>query len=189
MNIPLITTRLRGFYLKHHRLPTHGEMVKLLHYSSRGSTYYVVKRLIEEGILEKDEQGKLIPKTLLNIPILGIIKAGYPMPAQVQKDNYINLHRLFDLLSNATYALTVSGDSMIDEGIYEGDIVIIDKNREPAHGDIVAACVDREWTVKTLHKKKGEISLHPANKKYPVIYPTESLEIGGVVINVIRSYR
>jgi repressor LexA len=189
MNLDLITTRLRQFYMQHHRLPTHGEMVKLLHYSSRGSTYYLVKVLIKEGILERDEEGKLTPKNLLSIPMLGVIKAGYPMPAEVQKDNYLNLHRIFNNLSNATYALTVSGDSMIDEGIYEGDIVIIDKNREPVTGDIVAACVDGEWTVKTLKKKGSEVTLHPANKKYPVITPTQSLEIGGVVVHVLRSYR
>jgi len=189
MNLELITTKLRGFYMKHHRLPTHGEMVKLLHYSSRGSTYYLVKVLIKEGILARDEEGKLIPKRLLSIPMLGVIKAGYPMPAEVQKDNYLNLHLLFGDLSSATFALTVSGDSMIDEGIYEGDIVIIDKNRQPNTGDIVAACVDGEWTVKYLHKKGDSVSLHPANKKYPVIYPTQTLEIGGVVVHVLRSYR
>jgi SOS regulatory protein LexA len=189
MNIEVITTKLREFYSKHHRLPTHGEMVKLLHYTSRGSTYYVVKRLLEEGILIRDEQGKLIPKTLLSIPMLGIIKAGYPMPAEVQKDSYLNLHLLFSNLSSTTFALTVSGDSMIDEGIYENDIVIIEKNKTPKTGDIVAACVDGEWTVKYLQKKGNVVSLHPANKKYPVIYPTESLEIGGVVMHVLRNYK
>src|SRR5256885_2374554 len=145
MNIILIKARLRDFYAHHQRLPTHGEMVKLLHYSSRGSTYYVVKRLIEEGIVEKDEQGRLVPKSLLNIPMLGVIKAGYPIPADVQEDNYLNLKQLFDHVSGSTYALTISGDSMSGEGINDGDIVIIDKKKEPQKGDIVAACVDGEW--------------------------------------------
>ncbi len=189
MDIPLITARLRDFYLKHQRLPTHGEMVKLLHYSSRGSTYYVVKRLIEAGILAKDEQGKLIPKNLLNIPMYGIIKAGYPIPAEVQEDTYLNLHTLFSNLSSECFALTVSGDSMIDEGIYDGDVVIVDKELEPQNGNIVAACIDGEWTVKYFQKHEGRVVLAPANKKYPVIIPTQSLEIGGVVVYVIRSYR
>jgi repressor LexA len=189
MNLIFITAKLREFYIKRQRLPTHGEMVKLLNYQSRGSTYYVVKQLIKKGIVAKDEQGKLIPKSLLSLPLLGVIKAGYPIPAEVQEDNYLNLHTLFSHLSKATFALTVSGDSMSDAGIYEGDIVIIDKKREPISGDIVAACVDNEWTVKTFHMQEGRVSLIPANKKYPVLEPKESLEIGGVVVHVIRSYR
>jgi SOS-response transcriptional repressor LexA len=78
---------------------------------------------------------------------------------------------------------------MIDEGIYDGDIVIVDKELEPKNDNIVAACVDGEWTVKCLRKQEGRVVLVPANKKYPVITPTQSLEIGGVVVNVVRSYR
>ena len=59
-----ITERLKEFYSKHQRLPTHGEMTRLFHYSSRGSTYYVVKQLISKGLVAKDEQGKLVPKSL-----------------------------------------------------------------------------------------------------------------------------
>lgn len=189
MNIPLITTRLRDFYNRHQRLPTHGEMVKLLHYSSRGSTHYLVKRLIELEILTKDEEGKLIPKNLLNIPMLGVVKAGSPTAIDIQEDRYLNLHLLFSQVNQQSFALTVSGDSMIDEGIYEGDIVIVTKTNEVRKGDIVAACVDNEWTVKYFQKEDGNVVLLPANKKYQPIYPKISLEIGGVVTHVIRSYR
>lgn len=170
-------------------MPSYGEMCKLLGYRSKGAVRYVVQKLIDEAILEKDSQGRLIPKNLLSIPMLGVIKAGYPMPAFVQEDNYLNLHTLFEGLSSECFALTVSGDSMIDEGIYDGDIVIVDKEAQPENGAIVAACVDNEWTVKYFQKQAGQVFLKPANKKYPVITPTQSLEIGGVVVNVIRSYR
>ena len=62
--LAFITERLKEFYQKHQRLPTHGEMVKLMHYSSRGSTYYVVKQLMKKGIVAKDDKGKLVPKIL-----------------------------------------------------------------------------------------------------------------------------
>jgi SOS-response transcriptional repressor LexA len=77
---------------------------------------------------------------------------------------------------------------MIEAGINEGDIVIVDQKREIGKGDIVAACVDGEWTVKYLKKQDGKIFLVPANSKYPVIYPQQSLEIGGVVVSVMRKY-
>jgi SOS regulatory protein LexA len=189
MNKALILTRLKYFYIRNKRLPTYGEMCKLLGYQSKGAVRYVVQKLIAEGVLEKDKQGVLVPKNLLSLPLLGVIKAGYPIPAEVQEDKYLNLHLLFDTMSSASYALTVSGDSMSDAGIYEGDIVIIDKKREPTNGDIVAACVDNEWTVKYFQKQDGRVSLLPANKQYPEISPQQSLEIGGVVIHVIRSYR
>lgn len=188
MNFELITERLRLFYLQHKRLPTHGEMCKLLHYKSKGATQYVVKRLIEKGILEKDEEGVLVPKELLAIPHLGTIKAGYPSPAHEIDGQILNLFQLFNL-STASFALTVRGDSMIDEGINDGDIVIVDKRSEIKNGDIVAACVDGEWTVKFFKRIDKDIQLIPANNKYPVITPKSSLEIGGVVIHVIRSYQ
>ena len=189
MDLDTVQLKLRDFYKRHQRLPTHGEMVKLFHYSSRGSTRYLVQKLLEEGIVSKDEQGKLVPKSLLDIPVLGIIKAGYPMPADVQQDNYLRLHLLFDSLPPDTFALQISGDSMIDEGIYEGDFVLINKHQEVKNGDIVAANVDNEWTVKTFKREGESVVLLPANKKYPPIRPTVSLEIGGVVVHVIRSYR
>jgi repressor LexA len=164
-------------------------MCKLLGYQSKGAVRYVVKKLVEDGVIEKDKQGSIVPKSLLDIPLLGVIKAGYPMPADVQRDNYLRLHLLFDSLPPDTFALQVSGDSMIDEGIYEGDFVLINKHQEAKTGDIVAACVDNEWTVKTIKKEEDGFVLVPANKKYPVIRPTESLTIGGVVVHVIRSYR
>ena len=187
MNKDFIITRLKYFYKSNKRMPTYGEMCRLLGYKSKGAVRYVVQKLIEDEVIEKDEQGILIPKRLLDIPLLGVIKAGHPIPADVQQDKYLRLHLLFDNLSHA-YALTVSGDSMIDAGIYEDDIVIIDK-REPKNMDIVAANVDGEWTVKYLHIKDDVVSLHPANGKYKPIFPRESLDIGGVVVHVIRSYR
>lgn len=98
---------------------------------------------------------------------------------------------VYDYLLNRSgtiFSLTVKGDSMIDEGIHEGDIVIVEREREPRNGDVVAAQVDGEWTVKYYQNAYGEVSLHPANKNYPVIVPRESLEIGGVVVSVIRKY-
>jgi SOS regulatory protein LexA len=189
MDLPLITNRLKLFYKQNHRLPTYGEMVTVLKYNSKGSTYYVVKKLIEKGIIAKDDNGKLIPKTLLDIPMLGTIKAGYPIPAEVIEDRYFNFHHLFSNLSTEAFALTVSGDSMLEEGILDGDIVIIDKTIRPQVGDVVAACIDGEWTVKYYRKEGDNVSFHPANEKYPILIPKVSLTIGGLVVHVIRSYR
>ncbi len=77
---------------------------------------------------------------------------------------------------------------MIEEGIHDGDLVIVEKGRQPQNGDVVAACVDNDWTIKYFHRRDGEALLVPANSDYPVIRPKHSLQIGGVVISVIRKY-
>lgn len=189
MNKQAIALRLQQFYMKYKKLPSYREMMHMFGYSSKGSAHYVIKQLIEEGLLEKDENGKLMPKDLLTIPHLGTIRAGYPTPGHTVDGRGINLHDLFSDVSSGSFALTVRGDSMKDEGINDGDLVIVAKKNDIRNGDVVAAVVDGEWTVKYFEKKEGQVSLIPANKDYPVIRPQFNLEIGGVVVHVIRSYR
>jgi repressor LexA len=77
---------------------------------------------------------------------------------------------------------------MIDAGIRPGDMVLVERNRNPKEGDIVIAEVDKEWTMKYLKKENGCLVLVPANKKYKTIIPGEELNIAAVVIAVIRKY-
>ena len=180
--------KLRKFYRLEKRLPSYAEFCELFNFSSKGSAQYLVNQLIEAGIIEKGEKGKLLPKKLIHIPHLGTIKAGYPMPAFEQRDDSIDVYQYIHDTTGNIYFLTVSGDSMIEALIGDGDKIIVDPSREPHNGDIVAAIVDTEWTVKYFYRRNGKVELVPANKLYPVIYPKESLEIGGVVISVIRKY-
>jgi repressor LexA len=85
--------------------------------------------------------------------------------------------------------LTVSGDSMIDAGIMPGDMVIVERGRQPKIGEIVVAEVDHDWTMKYYLKRGDEIILRPANKKYPDIRPRQELNVAGVVTSVIRKYK
>jgi repressor LexA len=77
---------------------------------------------------------------------------------------------------------------MIGEGIREGDLVIVEKGREPRNGDIVIAEVDGEWTIKYFRKQGKQVVLEAANPQYPLIRPQQELKIGGVVSAVIRKY-
>ena len=88
-----------------------------------------------------------------------------------------------------SFLLRVKGDSMIDAGIFDDDIIISSASMEPKNGDIVVALIDNENTVKRFIKKKGiKPYLKPENKKYKKIYPLEELYIQGVVTGLIRSY-
>ena len=179
---------LRKFFVRQRRLPTYREMSELFGYASPNASYELCERLVEEGVLGKDEKGKLFPKGLFQIPQLGIIHAGHPIPADALSDNSIDLYNYLLDMPGTIFSLIVRGDSMIEEGIQEGDIVIVEKGREPRNGDVVAACVDNEWTVKYYRKRDNEVLLVPANSKYPIIRPKHNLLLGGVVISVIRKY-
>ena len=77
---------------------------------------------------------------------------------------------------------------MIDAGIQEGDLVPVDRQKRPVSGDIVAAQIDGEWTLKYYEKRGAKVRLLPANKKYPVLIPERELVIGGVVVGSVRKY-
>lgn len=123
------------------------------------------------------------------IPLLGKIAAGTPIEAISNYDNFIEIPN--NTLSDDSYALTVEGDSMIDEGILDGDVVIIDKKAEITNGDIVVALIDKEEaTLKKLRKRGDSIALEPANKNYKTqIYGPDRIIIQGKLKTLIRNYK
>lgn len=178
---------LKKFYKKFHRLPSYSEMLKLFHLSSKNSIYYFIQKLINENILKK-EKNKISPTSnFFALPFFESIKAGLPILAEENK-NYLSIDEYLIEDPTSFFLLKVSGDSMINAGIFDGDIVVVDKNKKPDLGDIVVALIDNEWTLK-IYKKDRKINLYfleAANPKYPPLYPKKSLEIYGVVKGVIR---
>lgn len=126
------------------------------------------------------------------MPILGSIPAGFSVEPIETHDKSVDLYRTFLNLPPNAFALVVKGDSMIDAGIVDGDIAIIDPDCMYKAGDIVAACIDNEVTLKRLEiDEKGEYCLKPENKqdtRYKVRYPTSSLDVRGVLIHSSRGY-
>ncbi len=118
------------------------------------------------------------------------IEAGFPSPAQDYIDQKMDLNELCIRHPAATFFVRVSGDSMIEGGIHDGDVLIVDGALEARHGDIVIACLDDSLTVKRL-ELHPETRLVPMNKAYqPItIYPDTDTAIAGVVTNVIHSFR
>lgn len=190
MKISQALKKIRQFFHQNKRLPTYQELADSLGFASKNAAYKLAQKLIDQGFIEKDAKGKLIPKNLFSPLLLaGSIKAGSPTQEDQNLSSISSLDSYLINKPELTYMLSVSGDSMIEAGIYENDIVLIEKRSEPKNGDIVAAYIDDEWTLKYYSKKNNKIILNPANKKYKPIYPKKNLEIAGVVVSVIRKYK
>ena len=123
------------------------------------------------------------------IPMLGKIAAGTPIEAISNYDQLIEVPKNY-LLSEESFALTVEGDSMVDEGIFDGDTVLISKITNVNNGDIVVALIDKEEaTLKKFRKKGDSIALEPANKHYKTqIYGPDRVTIQGKMCGLIRKY-
>lgn len=118
------------------------------------------------------------------------VKAGFPSPAQDYVERTLDLNELCIRHPNATFFVRVEGDSMIEAGIYDGDVLVVDRSVDAKHGDIVVAAVGNEFTVKELCTRPS-LMLLPRNPAYKPIRPRngEELNIFGVVTNVIRQMK
>jgi DNA polymerase V len=119
------------------------------------------------------------------------VAAGFPSPADDHVEQRLNPNSYLVENEDATFCLRVKGDSMIDAGIFDNDVLIIDRSRVAQVGDIVLAVLDGEFTVKTLGKSKVGARLIPANKNYPVIEVKEEqyFEVWGVVSGSMRKFK
>ena len=170
-------------------MPSYAEIMSLVGFKSKNAVYKLINKLVEEGVLDKDSRGRLIPNKLMGeIPLLGLVEAGFPTVAEETALDSISLDEYLIADKDKTYLLEVKGDSMIDAGIQEGDLVIAERKSEPKDGDIVIAQVDGDWTMKYFRKKGGVVYLEPANQKYHNIYPENDLKVAAIVKGVVRKY-
>ena len=189
VNIHEKAHRLRRFYARERRVPGYDEMLKLFGYKSKNAVHGLLNKLHNEGyITKKRRKFALTGKITGSIRLLGAVVAGFPSPAEEELLDTLSLDEYLVDRPDATFMLKVSGDSMMDAGIFPGDIVLVEKGKIPKNNDIVIAQVDGDWTMKYFVKEGHDIRLEPANKKYKTIRPEHSLEIGGIVRTVIRKY-
>lgn len=170
-------------------MPNITEIMSLCSFSSRSSAFYMVEQLVKEGIVEKDKTGKLVPAQKLHeVRVLGKIRAGFASPAEEELADTITVGEYLIRDKNASFLLEVEGDSMMDAGIHEGDMLVFERTGDYKPGDIVIALTEDGYTVKYLRKKNGKFYLEAANVQYPHIHPKEG-EILGVVTGSFRKYK
>ena len=179
--------------------PSMREIGELAGLASPASVSYQLKALEEKGFLKKDPKGRTLqvslpgdepaqkPEKTRNVPLVGQIAAGIPITAD---QNIEEVHTLPESLvgKGDIYMLKVKGDSMVDAAICDGDFVVIRQQKNAEKGEIVAAMIDGEATVKTFSKKDGHYWLLPANPDFAPI-PADNAEILGKVVAVLRSVK
>ena len=173
--------------------PTIEEIRKKLKLKAVSTIHEHILSLREKGYLDKENN---MPRgitllsdmsALVEIPILGRITAGQPLEVVEYADEYISVNKTSIKNPKEYYALKVVGDSMIDEGIFDGDIVVIKKQSVAENGQTVVAVIDdNEATLKKLYREKDRFRLQPANQLMMPFYRTE-VEVRGVVVQVIRN--
>ncbi|GIE77085.1 LexA repressor [Actinoplanes philippinensis] len=152
-----------------------------LGYLRRGRT---VSRPVDIRMFLEPAEPAREPADTVGVPLVGTIAAGAPILAAEHAEELLNLPR--DLVGRGTlFSLRVQGDSMIDAAICDGDIVVVRQQSEAWNGDIVAAMIDEEATVKVFHRRGGHVYLEPRNPAYTPI-PGDEAVILGKVVSVLR---
>lgn len=116
--------------------------------------------------------------------------AGFPSPAEDLGAQRIDLTQMLVVHAQATYFLRASGQSMVEAGIFDKDILVVDRAIKPRHNHIVVAVVDGDFTVKRLYQRAGHLKLKAANPMYPDIVPQDgqTIEVWGVVTSCIKQF-
>jgi len=184
---------IRTFKLKKGFSPSLEEIERYLHLSSVSTAHYHVKSLEDQGYLKKTENSPrsievFEDELMVQIPILGRISAGQPIDA-IQDKEIIAVPKSKIPSSSEVYALRVVGNSMIDENINDGDVILVRQQETAENGQKVVALIDNhEATLKKFYKELGHIRLQPANKNMePLIFRNgRDVLIQGIVLDVIR---
>jgi repressor LexA len=188
---PAYLEKLQDYYAEHKVIPSYSVLATLWGISAKSWVAECVRRFEEAGYLDWTPDRQLKPgarffeRRLAHDPV----QAGLPNPALADGYDLVTIDDYLIRVPSKTSLVRVKGDSMIDAGIHDGDLIVVEQQPNANIGDIVVAIVDNEFTVKYLDREKGTFVLKPANKAYPVIRPRGRLEIFGVMAGLVRRMR
>lgn len=177
--------------------PTQVEIKEHFGFKSLGSVQDYIRYLKNAGYLENDANSVRGLKPIdpnadtaensISIPLHGSVAAGNPIEA-IEGQETIDIPA-YMVRTGHHYALTVSGESMIEDGILDGDMIVVKEQSTASNGQTVIAVIDNEATVKRYYKKSKKIELHPANSTMkPIIVDGGDFQIKGILVGLIRSY-
>jgi repressor LexA len=179
---------LQDYYARHRALPSYASIGQLLGLKSKSSVAAMVARLKLAGFIESTPDKRLAPTArFFARPIAEApVQAGMPNAVDDAQGDALTIDDYLIERPSQTVLIRVKGDSMIDAGILEGDLVVVEKSPAAKRGDIVVAIVDGQFTLKRLDTDRGQFVLKPENKAYPVIRAEGALEIFGVMVGLVR---
>lgn len=183
--------RLQDYYVDWKSIPSYASLCEVFGIASKSWVKAILDRLGKAGFIERTPDGVWVPtRQFFARPLAeSSVQAGMPVQVTATQGEYFVIDEMLIDSPSTTTLIPVKGDSMIDAGIHDGDVAVVEKRMTANVGDIVVAIVDDEFTLKTLDKERGKFVLRPANSAFPVIRPHGSLEIFGVLVGLIRKYR
>ena len=179
---------LQDYYARHRALPSYASIGQLLGLRSKSSVAAMVARLKLAGFVDSTPDKRLAPtRRFFERPLaVDPVHAGMPERIDDAPADALTIDNYLIERPSQTVLVRVKGDSMIDAGILDGDLVVVEKTPSAKRGDIVVAIVDNQFTLKRLDLDRGRFVLKPENKGYPVIRPEGTLEIFGVMVGLVR---
>ncbi len=192
-----VYTFLKNYIRRHEVAPTYEEIRRHFGFRSYNAVFKHLKQLEARGYLthrwENRKQAFSLKEPVqtttatAQLPLLGRVAAGEPIEALEDRDT-IEIPESF-LGTGEHFALRVRGDSMIGDGIHDGDIILLRKQEDADNGQTVVALIDGEATVKRFFRKGTSVELHPANSSMePLVLEAEKVTVQGVVVGLIRKY-
>jgi repressor LexA len=179
---------IQSFIKKNERAPTLNEIAKHFEFKSVGTVQDYIDALEKKGVISRESRSwGNIELVESGVPLLGRVAAGRPIEHVKQGEN-IEVPQAMLKGGGKFFALEVVGDSMVNEGILEGDLVVIRQKDSAENGQIVVAMIDNEATIKRFYKKRSGVELHSANEKYaPIVVGAEqNFHIEGIFCGLIR---
>ena len=194
---------LAQFQKTHGYSPTLSEISQATGHKSNSTVHTLIRTLVEKGYVQKVDGNTRVLKIIdekaaagltgqlpsIELPLMGFIAAGKPLEPHTDPNATFQISASMISGKKTAYILQVKGDSMIEEGILDGDYVVIEKTEEANNGDIVVALVDDSLaTLKKFYKEGDKVVLKPANSEMSPIYPN-SLKIQGIAVGIVRRFK
>jgi len=182
--------------------PTLGEIAKATGHRSNSTVHAIIRSLVEKGYVQKVEGNSRVLRIIdqkisslmngnepsIELPLMGYIAAGKPLEPYTDPNATFQISASLISGQKTAYVLQVKGESLVEDGILDGDYVVIEKTTEAINGDIVVAIVDDNLaTLKKFYKENGRVVLKPANASMEPIYP-KHLIIQGKVAALVRKF-
>ena len=175
--------------------PSVREICEAVGLKSTSSVHGHLKRLESKGLIKRDPTkpraleiiDSSIKKEMVNIPIVGKVTAGMPILANENVEDIFPIPLDYIKHNKELFMLNISGDSMINAGIFDGDLAIIEKSQTASNGEIVVALIENEATIKRFYKEENHIRLQPENDKMDAII-VDNCIILGKLVGLFRTY-